>query len=131
VTSSSGANELSTLCTGKPTIIGWGHFFKGFCATEIQSMVNTQRKAPLNRFKQLWWTSEVIQCVWDYEAEHWKTQNGNKHGHTPAETNSNKREDLLAIARDLIQTQQLPPRYKKTLKPGSIQHNKQPTTFST
>jgi hypothetical protein len=83
--------------------IGWGRFFKGFCATEIQNVVNTQREAPLNRFEQLQWTSEVIQRVWDYKAEHWKTQNSNKHGHMPAETNSNKRKHLLAIARDLIQ----------------------------
>jgi hypothetical protein len=140
------ANPAHIKAVESQTSIGWGCFFKGFCATELQNIVNTQHKAPLNRFEQLWWTSEVIQCVWDFEAEHWKTQNGNKHGHAPAETDSNKREHLLAIARDLIQTQhQLPPRYKKmfpayskliksvrkTLKPGSIQHNKQSTTFST
>jgi hypothetical protein len=96
------------------TSLGWGRFFKGFCATELQNVVNTQCEAPLNRFRQLQWTSEVIQSVWDFEAEHWKTRNGNKHGHTPAETNSNKREHVLAVAKDLIQTQyQLPPRYKK------------------
>jgi hypothetical protein len=93
------------------TSIGWGCFFKGFCTTEIQNVVNTPREAPLNGFEQLQWTSKVIQCVWDFKAEHWKTQNGDKHGHMPAETDSKKREHLLAIARDLIQTQhQLPPR---------------------
>jgi hypothetical protein len=96
------------------TSIGWGCFFKGFCATKLQNVVNTQCEAPLNGFEQLQWTIDVIQCVWDSEAEHWKLRNGNKHGHTPAETDSNKREHLLAITRDLIQTQhQLPPRYKK------------------
>jgi hypothetical protein len=63
---------------------------------------------------QLQWTSKIIQCVWDSEAEHWKLQNGDKHGHTTKETNSKKQEHLLATARDLIQTHdQLPPRYKK------------------
>jgi hypothetical protein len=106
-------NPAHTKAVESQTSIGWGLFFKGVCATELQNVVNTQGKAPLNGFKQLQWTSEVIQCVWDSEAEHWKTQNGNKHGHTPTETDSNKRKHLLAIARDLIQTQhQLPPRYK-------------------
>jgi hypothetical protein len=62
--------------------------------------------------------------VWDSEAEHWKARNGDKHGYTPAETDSNKREHLLAIARDLIQTKhQLPPRYKKMFPAyGSFQY---------
>jgi hypothetical protein len=96
------------------TSIGWGRFFKGFCATEIQNVVNTHCEVPINRFEQLRWTSEVIQCVWDFKAEHWKARNGDKHGHMPAETNSKKREHLLTIARDLIQTQYpLPPRHRK------------------
>jgi hypothetical protein len=77
-------------------------------------VVNTHREAPLNKFEQLQWTSEVIQCIWDFEAEHWRTRNGDKHGHMPMETDSKKHDQLLAIARDLIETQhQLPPRYKK------------------
>jgi hypothetical protein len=96
------------------TNIGWGRFFKGFCATTIQNVVNTHCEVPINGFEQLRWTSEVIQCVWDFEAEHWKARNGDKHGHTPVETDSKKREHLLTIARDLIQTQyQLPPRSRK------------------
>jgi hypothetical protein len=107
-------NPTHTKAVESQTSIGWGCFFKGFCATELQNVVNTHPEALLNRFKQLQWTTEMIQCVWDSEAEHWKTRNGDKHSHTPAETNSNKRKHLLAIARDLIQTKhQLPPRYKK------------------
>jgi hypothetical protein len=107
-------NQEQTKAVESQTSIGWGRFFKGFCATELQNMVNTHREALLNEFEQLRWTTEVIQCVWDSEAEHWKAQNGDKHGHTPVETDSNKRKHLLAIARDLIQTKhQLPPRYKK------------------
>jgi hypothetical protein len=42
------------------TNIGWGCFFKGLCATELQNVVNTQCEAPLNRFKQLLWTSDPM-----------------------------------------------------------------------
>jgi hypothetical protein len=34
------------------TCIRWGQFFKGFCATELQYMVNTQQDGPLNTFKK-------------------------------------------------------------------------------
>jgi hypothetical protein len=58
----------------------------------------------------------MIQCVWDSEHEHWKLRNGDKHGHTTQETDTIKREQLLATARELLQTRQdLPPRYRKML----------------
>jgi hypothetical protein len=93
---------------------GWGQFFKGFSTTGLQKWTtHTQHNRPLNTFKQLTWTSEVIQCVWDSESEHWKQQNGDKHGLTTAETDARKREQLLAAARELVETQhKLPPRYR-------------------
>jgi hypothetical protein len=98
--------------------IGWGHLFKGFCSIELQKVVNLQQDKPLTAFKQLRWTSEIIQCMWDSESEHWKQQNSNKHSHTPAETDAKKREHLLAIARELLFMQtNLPPRYKKMFPP--------------
>jgi hypothetical protein len=96
--------------------VGWGCFLKGFIATDLQRVVNTQKESqpPQNAFEQMRWTCETIQCMWDSEAEHWRCHNGDKHGTTPAETDQKKREKLLAQAQELIQTKhQLPPRYKK------------------
>jgi hypothetical protein len=93
-----------------------GPFFKGFCALEIQKIINTQHDSPLNAFEQLRWTSNIVQCVWDSELEHWKLRNGDKHSHTIQETDTIKQEQLLATTRKLLQTQHdLPPRYRKML----------------
>jgi hypothetical protein len=98
------------------TQIGSGHFFKGFCTSEIQKIINTQRDGPLNAFKQLRWTSNIVQCVLVLELEHWKLRNSDKHGHTIQETDTIKREQLLATTCELLQTQHnLPPRYRKML----------------
>jgi hypothetical protein len=81
-----------------------GPFFKGFCASEIQEIINTQRDGPLNAFEQLQWANDIVQCVWGSELEHWKLRNGDKHSHTMQETDAIKREQLLATARKLLQT---------------------------
>jgi hypothetical protein len=126
--------------------VGWGRFLKGFIATDLQSMVNTQKETPQNTFEQMQWTCETIQWMWDLEAEHWKCCNGDKHGTTPVETDQKKQEKLLMQAQELLQTKhQLPPRYKKmfpsyaklnknqtrNLETWSIPQNKQSTIYST
>jgi hypothetical protein len=108
-------NPDHTAALQAQTQIGWGHFFKGFCASEIQDIINTPCEGLLNAFEQLRWANDMVQCVWDSEHEHWKLCNGDKHSHTMQET-AIKREQLLATACELLQTQQdLPPRYQKML----------------
>jgi hypothetical protein len=63
-----------------------------------------QGNSPLNVFEKLRWTNDIIQCMWDSELEHWKLQNGDKHGHTLQETDPIKQEQLLATACELLQT---------------------------
>jgi hypothetical protein len=43
--------------------IGWGWFFKGFCANEFQQIINRQTNDPRNAFEQIRWTCEIVQCV--------------------------------------------------------------------
>jgi hypothetical protein len=94
--------------------IGWGQFFKGFCANEFQQIISKQTNDPKNAFEQIQWTCEIVQCVWDSKAEHWKLRNGDKHGHTPQETDDKKRSRLLTTAEALLQNKdKLPHRYKK------------------
>jgi hypothetical protein len=91
-----------------------GRLLKGFCTSEFQKIINTQCDIALNTFEQLRWTSEIIQCMWDSESEHWKLRNGDKHGHTIAETKVLKHEQLLAIANKLLKAQHtLPARLRK------------------
>jgi hypothetical protein len=71
---------------------------------QIQTIINTQRDGPLNAFEQLRWTSDIVQCVWDSELEHWRLRNSDKHSHTMQETDAIKREQLLATAHVLLQT---------------------------
>jgi hypothetical protein len=80
----------------------------------LQNVVNTQTDKQQNMFKQMQWSCDMIQCVWDSEAEHWKCCNRDKHGTTPAEPSSKKREKLLLQAQELLQTKHLlPPHYNK------------------
>jgi hypothetical protein len=96
------------------TRVGWGCFLKGFITTDLQKVVNTQTDKPQNAFEQMQWSCDMIQCLWDSEAEHWKCQNGGKRRTTSAETNSKKQEKLLLQAQELLQTKHLlPPHYKK------------------
>jgi hypothetical protein len=75
-----------------------------------------QHNGPLNAFEQLQWTSNIVQCVWDSELEHWKLQSSDKHSHTMQEMDAIKQEQLPATACELLQTQhKLPPRYRKML----------------
>jgi hypothetical protein len=39
--------------------IGWGRFFKGFCATDFQKVINEQTSDLKNAFKQIQWTCET------------------------------------------------------------------------
>jgi hypothetical protein len=95
------------------TNVGWGCFLKGFIATELQNTVNTQTDKQQNAFEQIRWSCEMIQCVWDSEAEHWKCCNRDKHSITPVETDQKKQEKLLMQAQELLQTKPLlPPCYK-------------------
>jgi hypothetical protein len=100
-------------------------------------VINTQHKAPLNACKQLQWTSKVIQCVWDSEAEHWKVQNGNKHGHTTeqagASTSDHKRSDPNTTPTTTQKQKDVPSLLKinqknarKTLKLGQYNKAKSP-----
>jgi hypothetical protein len=96
------------------TSVGWGHFHKGFITTDLQNLVNTQTDKPQNAFEQMQWSCDMIQCMWDSEAEHWKCHNRDKHITTSAETNFKKQEKLLLQAQELLQTKHLlPPCYKK------------------
>jgi hypothetical protein len=98
--------------------IGWGRFFKGFCAKEFQQIINEQTNDPRNSFEQIRWTCEIIQCVWDSETEHWKLRNGDKHGHTPQETEDKKRARLLTTAKALLLNKDKVPREYKKLFPS-------------
>jgi hypothetical protein len=93
-------NPNYTKATSSQAHIGWGRFFKGFCSIKIQKVVNLQHDKPLNAFEQLRWTSEIVQCIWDSESEHWKQRSGDKHGHTPAETDAKKHGYWLAMGRE-------------------------------
>jgi hypothetical protein len=85
--------------------IGLGCFFKGFCSTDFQNVMNKQTSSPKNAIKQIQWTCEIVQCIWDSEAMHWKLQNGDKHNKTPQETDDKKRTRLLTTALVLLQNQ--------------------------
>jgi hypothetical protein len=97
------AEQIATNLHHTPAIqaqtqVRWGHFFKGFCTSEIQTVINTQCNGPLNAFEQL---CKIIQCMWDSELEYCKLLNGNKHSHTIAETDAIKHEQLLATTSKL------------------------------
>jgi hypothetical protein len=93
---------------------GMGPFPQGIHSNRPSKCGEHQNGQAKNAFKQIWWTCETIQCVWDLEAEHWKCHNGDKHGTTPAETDQKKQQKLLMQAQELLQTKHLlPPRYKK------------------
>jgi hypothetical protein len=58
------------------TRVGWGRFLKGFITTDLQKVVNNQINKPQNAFEQMQRSCDLIQCLWDSEAEHWKCCNG-------------------------------------------------------
>jgi hypothetical protein len=101
-------NQTHLAALQSQACIGWGQFFKGFCATDFQQVINEQTSDLKNAFKQIQWTCEIVQCVWDSEVEHWKLQNGDKHSHTPQETDNKKRAQLLTAALVLLQNHKLP-----------------------
>jgi hypothetical protein len=98
--------------------IGWGNFFKGFIAKDLQRLVNATREQPLNQFEQIRWTCEVIQPLWTGEHDHWKQRNKDRHGHSPEEEANIKRERLLQRARDLYELKtQLDPSHQSKIFP--------------
>jgi hypothetical protein len=125
-------NPLHTNALRAQTKVGWGCFLKGFIASDLQSAVNAQTDTPQNAFKQIRWSCELIQCVWDSEAEHWKSRNGDKHSTTPAETDQKKREKLLTQAQELLQTKHLLlSRYKKMFQSYAKLNNKRTNNLET
>jgi hypothetical protein len=74
----------------------------------------------------------MIQCVWDSELEHWRLRNSDKHSHTIAETDANKRKQLLATTKELLQAQdKLPSRYRKLFPAYSKLTKKQTKNLET
>jgi hypothetical protein len=94
--------------------IGWGNFLKGLISIRFEEEINIQRNKQLNHFEEIRWTCEIIRCIWDHEESHWKTRNGDKHGHNPVESSAIVRERLLSEATELYNLRsEVPQQYRK------------------
>jgi hypothetical protein len=96
------------------TKAGWGHFLKGFIATDLQNTVNTLKRIH-NKMRSSKYSGHAkrfnVCGTWRQSTGN---ANRNKHGTTPAEADQKKQEKLLMQAQELLQTKHLlPPQYKK------------------